>query len=155
VSPLTADNPDALRLALEELTTTSATKLNGRVNPAAASPVVLEAIGFTAEEARRAVEVRTGLKPADMVTFAWLASNHVLTAERFRALAAKMCGQGRQFHVQSVGYSRQLGLFHRLEAVVDISSGQPVMILCRDLTGLGPPCALTDDAGKGPVSSGR
>lgn len=146
-SPL---KPDELAQALEELTCSSQSIVFGKVNPSVAPLLVLEAIGFETEEASAAVREQRSLSGAEQQTHAWLITHGVLSVERFHALSPLLCGRGWQFRVESVGYSRQLGLFHRAEAVVDLSSGAPRTVYCRDLTPLGPAYVLDGEGDQTP-----
>jgi len=152
VSPLT---PEELPKVLEELSTSRRGLSLGKVNPSEAPKPVLMAIGFTDAEADDAISKRAGLSPEQLHSYAWLISENVLSAERLWALAPRLIGRGSTFRIDAVGYSPQLGLFQRIETVLDVSSGQPRTLYSRDLTGLGPAYVLGPENDRITISGGR
>jgi len=75
-------------------------------------------------------------------TTAWLYAEGLVDDDTFRTIAPRLCARGYQFHVQCVGFGWPDGRFCVIEAVIDITGGQPQVIYLRDLTRLGLPFAI-------------
>jgi hypothetical protein len=115
----------------------------GLVNVNSAPFAVLAALpGFDEELADRIVGIRPSVDPVAKETVAWLYTENVVNAERFKEIAAGLTTRSYQFHVRCVGYGWPCGQYRVIEAVIDLARGSPRLRYQRDLTRLGVPFAI-------------
>lgn len=129
-----------LPLILDELTTRrSQQAIPGLVNVNTAPAEVLQAIGFTEQEAGDIVTVRAGLSSEVRSSVAWLLDQGIVEGDRLGEMLNSITARSYQYHIESVGFADHLGTFSRLEAIVKMQAPLPVpqMVYWRDLSSLG------------------
>jgi len=132
------DLPDVL-----DKLTTEGPVLLGKVNVNTASVEVLAALpGFDRDLAERIVGAREGVDDVGRETPAWLCTENIVTADRFKEIAPTLTARSYQFHVRCVAYGWPCGQFRVFEAVIDLALGSPRVVYQRDLTRLGLPFAI-------------
>jgi len=138
-SGVTAQN---LADVLDRLTTEGPV-LFGKVNVNTASAEVLAALPGSDEDlADRIVGARTNLDTAARETVAWLYTESLVGADRFKEIAPHLSARSFQFRVRCVAYGWPCGQFRVMEAVIDLALGSPRIVYQRDLTRLGMPFAI-------------
>jgi type II secretory pathway component PulK len=128
-----------LDAVLDDYTTVKAQTRDGLVNVNTAPVEVLQAIGFTEDEARRIVTTRASLAGKDKATLAWLIQQGVLDMERLNDPKLFNCLTARafQFRVESIGFADHIGAFCRLEVIIKMNGRICQIASWRDLSGLG------------------
>jgi type II secretory pathway component PulK len=135
-----AITPAELPTLLDHCTTTNDTRLVGLVNLNTASAQVLAALpGMTPALAESVVATRAGLSPDAKKTTAWLLQDGIVTADVFRQVAPYLTTRGYQFHFFVAAYAVPTTNYRLVEAVVDVASQPPAILLLRDVTRLGLP----------------
>lgn len=133
--------PEELHEVMDRLTADPAPVIVGRVNVNTASPVVLRAVlgsaGIDPGQAANLVATRQELTGGQKRTIAWLAVDAGLSAETFAEAAKVLTASPRQFHVESLGYAEHVGVFCRLEAIIEMRGQAAAVVYLRDLTSLG------------------
>ena len=120
--------------------TTKGPIVAGLVNVNTAGADVLAALpGVGTELAERIVASRQQVDPAVTGTVAWLYTESVVPADKFKEIAPLLTARSYQFHVHCVAYGWPCGQFRVIEAVIDTARGAPRIIYQRDLTKLGLP----------------
>jgi type II secretory pathway component PulK len=126
--------------AVMDKLTTKGPVLAGLVNVNTATAEVLAALpGVGKELADGIVAARTQADPAVTDTIAWLYTENVVPADKFKEIAPLLTARSYQFHVHCVAYGWPCGQFRVIEAVIDTARGAPRIIYQRDLTKLGMP----------------
>jgi hypothetical protein len=77
-----------------------------------------------------------------MATPAWLYTENIVPADRFKEMAPYLTARSFQFRVRCVAYGWPCGQFRVIEAVIDAAMGSPRILYQRDLTRLGMPFAV-------------
>jgi type II secretory pathway component PulK len=132
------DLPDVL-----DRLTTEGPILFGKVNVNTASAAVLAALpGFDEEVAERIARTRVDVDPVVKETPAWLYTENIVSADRFKEMAPMLTARSYQFHLRCVAYGRPCGQFRVIDAVIDLARGSPRVVYQRDLTRLGMPFAI-------------
>jgi len=132
------DLPDVL-----DRLTTEGPILFGKVNVNTASAAVLAALpGFDEEVAERIVRTRVDVDPVAKETPAWLYTENIVSADRFKVMAPMLTARSYQFRLRCVAYGRPCGQFRVIDAVIDLARGSPRVVYQRDLTRLGMPFAI-------------
>lgn len=145
--------PEELPVVLDKLRATSSSGgggggliLPGLVNVNTAPADVLMAIpGLDQDLAQRIVTARTGVDPVALETPAWLYTENLVDADRFKEIAPRLTTRSYQFRVRCIGYGRPCGQFRVIEAVIDLAGSQPRIVYQRDLTRLSMPFAIEQD----------
>jgi type II secretory pathway component PulK len=139
---------EQIALVLDRLTVaTEGGVRRGRINVMTAEPAVLACVpGIDEDAARQIVEARAGLDENQRTTCAWLLTLNILDDTRFKRAAPHLTTRSGLFHVQCVGFGLPSGRFRVIEAVLDLSGGQPRVVYLRDLTRLGLPFPLSGDS---------
>jgi type II secretory pathway component PulK len=133
-----AELPDVL-----DRLTTEGPVLIGKVNVSTAPRETLAALpGFDEELADRVIGARQDIDPSVMDTVAWLYTENVVDADRFKEIAPSLTARSYQFSVRCVAYGWPVGQFRVIEAVIDTARGAPRVVYQRDLTRLGLPYAV-------------
>jgi len=114
----------------------------GLINVNTASVAALTAVLQDEELARRIVGARPDAPAEGRGTTAWLYTENVVTADRFKEIAPRLTARSFQYRVRCVGYGWPCGQFRVIEAIVDVAAGSPRMLYQRDLTRLGIPFAI-------------
>lgn len=110
----------------------------GRINVNTAPRAILATIGkLTPEEIDAMVKTRTRLDAESTKTIAWLATENVLSLEKFKEVAYLFTARSYQFMVESVGYNDYDGMQCRLQAVMELRLPRVQAIYYRDLSSLG------------------
>lgn len=124
---------------LDDYTTVKAQTRDGLVNVNTAPVEVLQAVGFTEDEARRIVMTRASLTGKDKTTLAWLIQQGVVDMERLNdpKLFNGLTARGFQFRVESIGFADHIGAFCRLEVIIKMNGRVCQIASWRDLSGLG------------------
>lgn len=129
-----------LPTVLDWFTATNATELAGLINVNTASAIVLQTVpGIDETLAGNIVSLRRTLSAEKMTTIAWLYTEGVVDAAKFKALAPYLTARGLQFSFHVVGYGVPSGRYRVLEAIIDTAGGKPVLLYLRDLTRFGLP----------------
>jgi type II secretory pathway component PulK len=120
--------------------TTQGPIVQGLVNVNTAPAEVLAVLpGFDEDVAERVVGARGTLDPATMSSPAWLYTENIVSADRFKEMAPLLTTRSRQFRVRCTAYGWPCGQFRTIEAVIDVAMGSPRIVYQRDLTRLGMP----------------
>ena len=139
---------EQLETVLDKLTTSGGGKAirMGLVNVNRAPAKVLATVpGIDAGLAEEIVTARENREePAK--TSASLLIEELVDIETYKKIAPYLTGRGFQYRLRVVGYSRPGGRFCVLEAVIDLASGTPRLMYLRDLTKLGVPIDLDEQA---------
>ena len=115
----------------------------GLVNVNTASAQVLGLLpGFDASLAQQIVDVRANVEPTLKATTAWLVTQNVVDADRFKLIAPALTSRSLQFRIHCVGFGVPNGRFRVIEAVVDLAGETPRVSYMRDVTRLGLPFAM-------------
>ncbi len=131
-----------LATVLDRLTTAGKV-LPGLVNVNTAPAEVLAALpGFDEDLAERVVGARGGWDPSVLATPAWLYTENIVSADRFKEIAPALTSRSFQFRVLCVGYGWPCGQFRVVEAVIDTALGGARIVYQRDLTRLGVPFSI-------------
>jgi len=134
---------DGLPLALDLFTTVADTELAGLINVNTASRAVLACVpGLDDALADAIVSARQSVSPDRRKNLAWLVQEHVLDADKFRAVAPYLTSRGFQFSFRVIGYGVPSGRYRVIEAIVDTARGNPTLLYLRDVTRLGLPFKL-------------
>jgi DNA uptake protein ComE-like DNA-binding protein len=143
-SPIDTD-PFALGAILpdlfDELTTTTATTIKGRINLNQASREVLLTVpGLTEEQVDQILSSRfpepTGEVPGSEYP-TWLLSQAIVTLDEMKALLPYLTCRGAVYRAQVIGYYEEHGPPARMEVLIDTTSGTPRQLLWKELTHLG------------------
>jgi type II secretory pathway component PulK len=122
--------------------------LFGLLNVNTASKEALASVpGIGENTAQQIVDTRQTLDTDILSTTAWLYTAGVLDADAFKSSAPGLTSRGFQYHLHVVGYGVPCGQFRVVEAIVDLAGRAPRISYLRDLTRLGMPFALEEDAG--------
>ena len=137
----------SLPTLLEEMTTTSAATLDGRINiNQARREVLLGVPGMPADLpdliASHQLIDADGLPITDLIgqraTTGWLLIDGLADLATMQLLDKYLCARGDVISVQSIGCFDKGGAVTRIEAVIDATQKPPRVIFRRDLTRLGP-----------------
>ncbi len=110
----------------------------GLINVVTAPPIVLSCIeGLPSEAILPICEKRASISGPIKGTTAWLVTEKILNAAQYAAVQNEITGRSRQFTIQSIGFGDHLGLYVRLQAVVEMRGPLAQIIYYRDLTRLG------------------
>jgi len=126
---------------MDNMTTQTAQVLPGRININQAPRVVLAGIpGMTPELVDEIIAQRE-MDPAQAESHrkyeTWLLSEGLVTLEEMKALMPFICGSGRVYRAQVVGYFDQEGPDARFEAILDATKTRCRVLFWRDMTHLG------------------
>ena len=136
-----------LPILLDQMTTTSAATLDGRINVNQARKEILLGIpGMPADLpdliAGRQLIDSDGLPLTELLgqrsTTGWLLIERLVEVPTMQLLDKYLCARGDVISVQSVGCFDRGGAATRIEAVIDATQKPPRIIFRRDLTRLGP-----------------
>lgn len=134
-SPLTVSDMPAV---MDYLTVRPETSVWGLVNINTAPRPVLEAMGlFRQQEIDNILATRTRLDAETRKTIAWLLTEQVLSARQFRRAAPRLTAKSVQFRAECIGYSADLPIQARLEAVFELRGPRVQYLYWRDLASLG------------------
>ena len=115
----------------------------GLVNVNTASAQVLALLpGFDAGLAQQIVDARASVDATLKATTAWLVTQNVVDADRFKLIAPALTARSLQFRIHCVGFGVPNGRFRVIEAVVDLAGETPRISYLRDVTRLGLPFAM-------------
>jgi DNA uptake protein ComE-like DNA-binding protein len=148
---------DANNLAkvLDKLTTVAGgakAPLPGLVNVNTAPTAVLSILpGIDENLAEQIVTARGAVEGDQKSSIAWLISQNVVDAAKFKEIAPVLTARTFQFRVRCMAFAVPSGRFCVLEAVVDAAAGAPHVVYLRDLTHLGMPMPI--DPNQLPVPS--
>jgi len=135
-SPLTAED---LPVVMDRLTTfPPEAGFVGLINVNTARPAVLRCVdGLTDGEVAEIVSTRRQLDSEAKKTTAWLVTQGVLTPEKFARVAPQLTARSFHFTIEAIGYADHIGMFRRLQVVVEMRGQVPQVLYWRDLTSLG------------------
>ncbi len=142
-SPITSANASTmLSDIMDKLSTSTATKIPGRINVNQAPRAILVGIpGMTEEIADAIISKRTAEVTADQPGRrheTWLLEEQVVPdVATMKALIPFINGGGDVFRAQIVGYFEEQGPAARFEVIIDASTPTPRIVLWRDITHLG------------------
>ena len=132
---------------LEQMTTTSATTLDGRINiNQARREVLLGVPGMPVDLPDKIASHQLidsdGLPLTELIgqraTTGWLLIDELTDLATMQLLDKYLCARGDVISVQSIGCFDRGGAVTRIEAVIDATQKPPRVIFRRDLTRLGP-----------------
>lgn len=129
-----------LAIVLDWFTATNTEEFVGLINVNTASASVMQTVpGIDDTLAGNIVAVRRSLAAEKQGSIAWLYTEGVLDAAKFKAVAPFLTTRSQQFSFHVVGYGVPSGRFRVVEAIADTASGKPSLLYLRDLTRLGMP----------------
>ena len=70
-------------------------------------------------------------------TIGWLLTEKILDSHTFSLVENQITARGRQFSIESIGFADHVGVFSRLQEVVDMRGPLAQVVYHRDLTRLG------------------
>ncbi len=120
---------------------------DGLVNVNTASAAVLATLpGIDLPLAEAIVSTRTGMSPERRATTAWLYQEGVVDAAKFKVIAPNLTARSTQFRFTVVGYGLPSSRYRVLECVIDVGGTIPRLLYLRDITRLGLPINLKEEA---------
>lgn len=126
---------------MDNVTANASPVIPGRININQAPRAVLAGIpGMTPEMLQQILNSRNEEPSTDRperMHETWLLSEGILTLDEMKAMIPYVCGAGRVYRAQVVGYFEQAGPNARVEIVMDATSTTPRLLFYRDLTHLG------------------
>ena len=141
---------DSLAAVLDRFTAADEDDLKGLLNVNTASATALQTVpGIDGALAEMIVSTRRNLAADRLASLAWLHTENLVDAAKFREIAPYLTVRGRQFGFRVVGYGSKSGRYRVLEALVDVEAPEPRLLYLRDLTRLGPPFPLVADESSG------
>ncbi len=137
---------DTLAAVLDRFTAEDVEDLKGLVNVNTAGAQVLQAVpGIDGALAEMIVSTRRNLAADRLASLAWLHTENLVDAAKFREIAPYLTVRGRQFSFRVVGFGSKSGRYRVVEAVIDTDAPSPRLLYLRELTRLGPPFPLVAD----------
>ncbi len=135
-SPITG--ADAITL-FDKCTLDPTPQRMGLINVVTAPRKVLQCIdGLTGQNIDDIITKRATLEPAKKATTAWLWTEGVFKeTEQYAAVQHQITARGRQFTIESIGFSDHKGLYSRLQVIVNMRGPMAQIVYYRDLTKLG------------------
>jgi len=134
-SPLQGD--DAAKL-FDSCTLSQIPEQFGLININTAPPRVLACIVDLPPEAiPLIVQKRAMLSGRIKSTTGWLVTEKILDSFQFSKVENQITARGRQFTIESIGFADHIGVFSRLQVVVNMRGPLSQLIYQRDLTRLG------------------
>jgi len=126
-------------LLFDRCTLDSSPQSEGKININTAPVQVLRCIpSLLPERVPLILEKRAQLPPSVRESTAWLMTEKVVqSSNEYAAIAPHITARGRQFTVESIGFSDDSGLFTRLQVVLEMRGPLSQVIYYRDLTRLG------------------
>ncbi len=116
------------------------------VNVNTASERLLQTVpGIDQQLAESIVRRRESVDADSRLTTAWLLTEGIVDASRFRSIAPMVCARGYQFRFRVIGYGRPSGRFRVFDVVIDTRPGRPRVLWTKERTRDGLPFALDDD----------
>lgn len=110
----------------------------GRININTAPREVLATIGkLTEAEIDAIIATRERLDGQARKTIAWLVTEDVLKADKFKQVAYLFTARSFQFTVEALGYAQHNAVVARIQAVLDLRLPRVQYLYWRDLTSLG------------------
>jgi type II secretory pathway component PulK len=110
----------------------------GLINVMTAPPRVLACIeGLAPEKIPTILQKRAMLTGPIKATTAWLVTEQILTADEYNLIKNQITSRGRQFTIESIGFSDHLSVYTRLQVVVGMRGPMAQILYYRDLTKLG------------------
>ncbi len=138
---------EELDVVLDRFTATADLELKGLINVNTASKEVLQTVpGIDEALAETIVSTRSGLPASRRRTVAWLFSEGVVEAPKFREIAPHLTARGFQYGFHVVGYGAASGRYKVLEVIVDVAPSAGRLLYLRDITRMGLPFPLVPDA---------
>ncbi len=134
---------EQLPLILDLFTTDGEGRHEGLINLNTANAIVLATLpGVDAALAETIVSTRTAVRPEQRLTPAWLLTEGVVDAEKFKLLAPFLTARSFQFSFHVIGYSLPAGRYRVLDVKIDVAGSEPRVTSLRDITRLGLPFKL-------------
>ena len=129
-----------LATVLDWFTATNAEEIAGLINVNTASSAVLQTVpGIDETLAGNILATRRNLASEKGLTIAWLFTEGLVNAEKFKAIAPFLTTRCHQFSFHVVGYGIPSGRFRVIQVIIDTAGGKPSILYLRDLTRLGMP----------------
>lgn len=120
------------------------TPVVGLVNVNTAPLAVLSVLpGMDAALAQQIIDARATVDPQKKTTIAWLYTENIVPADKFKVMASQLTARSYQYRVRCVGYGIPVGRYFVIEAVIDLAQKPPRIVYWRDLTRLGVPVPFT------------
>ena len=139
---------------LDNLGTTSESRVFGLVNINTASAAVLSAVpGIDEALAESIVSTRRAVDVDRRHTIAWLYQEGLVDAVRFKEIAPYLTARSFQFRFLVVGFGLPLGRFRVLEVGIDLKRGGDPITFIRDITKFGVPFPLLEESSSDPSGS--
>ncbi len=143
-----------LATVLELFTTSAELQTAGLINVNTASIAVLATLpGVDDALAESIVSARRSISPERRTTIAWLYSEGVVDAPKFKALAPLLTARSFQFTIQVIGYGLPSGRYRVLEAGIDVAAGARRVTYLRDVTRRGLPFPIGGETEVAPSKS--
>lgn len=131
-----------LPLLMDQLSTTDAKVVPGRINVNQAPPALLLGIpGLREDQVAQIISMRYP-EPTEQMPGSeyptWLLAQGIVTLDEMKALLPYVTAAGHVYRAQIVGYYDDAGPTARVETLIDATSSTPRRLLWRELTHLGP-----------------
>ncbi|MFB3894577.1 MAG: hypothetical protein ACE15C_21455 [Phycisphaerae bacterium] len=143
-----AVGPDELPAVLDKLTSVPGGKqsqLAGLVDINNATADVLSFLpGFDDNLAKAVVDGRP-VDPTKKSTIAWLYTENLVSADKFKQMAPYLTARSYQYRVRCMGFGSPCGRIRVIEAIVDLAGATPRIAYMRDITRLGLPAPVDVD----------
>ena len=141
---------------LELFTTSAELQTAGLINVNTASLAVLATLpGVDDALAESIVSARRSISPERRTSIAWLYSEGVVDAAKFKALAPLLTARSFQFTCQVIGYGLPSGRYRVLEVGLDVAAGARRVTYLRDVTRRGLPFPLSGEPETAPAKAAQ
>lgn len=128
---------------LDLFTTDKASRREGLINVNTASAIVLATLpGLDLSQAETIVAARPSLRADKRTTPAWLLTEGLVDAPKFKQIAPFLTAQSYQFDFHVIGYALPSGQYRVLEVKIDMAETTPRITRIRDITRFGLPFNL-------------
>ncbi len=129
---------DAVAKLFDNCTLNQAPEQYGLININTAPPRVLATIkGLPPEAIPMIMQKRATVTGPIKSTIGWLLTEQILDFHTFSFVENQITARGRQFSIESIGFADHVGVFSRLQVVVDMRGPLAQIVYHRDLTRLG------------------
>jgi type II secretory pathway component PulK len=135
-----------MAVIMDRLSVTSVPALPGLINVNTAPLEVLKSIpGISPEQAEAIFSRRSQIPGPEKATPAWLVANGVLDPVTFALISNQVTARSIQFTVDSIGFADHVGVFKRIQAMVEMRGQLAQIKYYRDISSLGLGFPIRDD----------
>ncbi len=128
----------AIATLFDHCTLNQAPEQYGLININTAPARVLGCIkGLPSEAIPLIIQKRGALTGPIKSTIGWLLTEQILDSHTFSLVENQITARGRQFSIESIGFADHVGVFSRLQVVVDMRGPLAQVVYHRDITQLG------------------